>query len=609
MLKLQNTILDLIAKGEPLKVILDRLCLEMEKLIEAADCSILLVDPSGLLHPVAAPGFPEIYNKSMNGVLTGPNMGSTGSAVYNNIPVHVEDIERDPRWTVFRLLALPLGWQACAATPLRNAAGKAIGALTIYLRQKRGLSDAERKLVAACVELSELALANHQRELDVEYRATCDPLTGLPNKPACDEAMLRLRCDAPGSWGVIIISVDKLQAANEKYGFEAGNAQIVEIARRLSAVLEPDRLFRTAGNEFTAILQDENALKDINNTASVIFNALSAPISYAGEVFRAQVTIGSALLSAQDTRPESVLYNAGFALFHAKETRRGSHVHYGPGIGSRMVNRRVSVQEVTEALQDNRVDAQYQPVLRLDTYEIVGFEALCRLTNRDGEVLPAAVFKEAFSDASVALETTQRMLSIVARDIRAWHDQGLPVPFVGINITSADFAVGDLPAKIEDAFAKAGADLKHLVLEVTEDAYIGQRDQIVADGIMELKIKDVQVAFDDFGTGHATLGHLLSVPIDIIKIDQAFTRKLVAGGPGTAIVSGLIQIARDLDIKAIAEGIETAGQVEILRGLGCELGQGYAFSRPVARETAAQLLQKHGHGAANALPLMPSAVG
>lgn len=143
------------------------------------------------------------------------------------------------------------------------------------------------------------------------------------------------------------------------------------------------------------------------------------------------------------------------------------------------------------------------------------------------------------------------------------------------------------------------------MLEITEDADIGQRDQVVATGIMELKIKNVRVAFDDFGAGHAALAHLLTVPVDFIKIDQVFTRKLV-GGAGLPIVRGLLQIARDLGLRAVAEGIETVEQAEALRGLGCELGQGYAFSRAVEREKAAQLLRKHCHGLSSALPLMPT---
>ncbi|MGQ3676153.1 putative bifunctional diguanylate cyclase/phosphodiesterase [Xanthobacter sp. TB0139] len=607
MLTLQNRVLGLIANNAPLPDVLERLCLEVERLVENADCSVLLVDPAGMLHPVVAPSFPEIYLRSLDGILVGPGVGSSGSAVYYNIPVTVEDIEDDPKWGAFKAMALPLGWRACIAEPLRNGDGRAIGALAIYLHAMRALSEKERQVLSTAIELCELALSRHEPELEREYHFLCDPLTGLPNKPACDEALLKLRCEKPGSWGMLIISIDDLKNVNDALGFEAGNAMIIEIARRLSAVLAPDYVYRTAGNEFTVILQDQAALRDLDQAAAQVFAVLSSAFFFGEKALHPQVTMGSALLSMQDRRAESVRNNADFALYHAKATRRGSHVKYGPEIGSRFANRRVSVQEVIEALEDNRVDAQYQPILRLDTYEIIGFEALCRLTNHQGEILPAAIFREAFSDARVAVETTRHMLEIVARDIRTWQVEGLPVQFIGVNITSADFSSGDLPSKIDDAFTRHGAALKHLVLEVTEDADIGQRDQVVSTGIMELKIKDVRVAFDDFGVGRASLGHLLTVPVDIIKIDREFIRKL-GEGPSLPIVRGVLQIASDLGIVTVAEGIETVEQAEMLRGLGCEFGQGYAFSRAVAREQAVQLLRKHGHGLEKAMPLMPHSV-
>ncbi len=606
MLKLQNSVLDLLAKQVPLPDALRQLCLEVERLVEGADCSILLVDPAGQLHPVAAPNFPDIYIQSLDGVLIGPNVGSSGSAVYHNIPVQSEDITQDPRWAAFKAMALPLGWRACFAEPVRDGDGHALGALAVYLRARRALTEKERQVITTAVELCELALSRHKQELEQEYRSICDPLTGLPNKPACDEALTKLRCDNAGSWGLLIISIDHLEGVNDALGYGAGDAMLSELSRRLVALMVPDRVFRTAGNEFTVLLQDVAALQDMESTAAQVFSVISMPFYFGDDSITPTATMGSAILSLQDRRPESVRRNADFALYHAKETRRGSHLAYEAGAGgSRMANRRVSVQEVMEALKDDRIDAQYQPILRLDSFEIVGFEALCRLTNLHGEILPAAIFREAFSDVNVAIETTRRMVEIVAKDIHTWQADGLPVQFVGVNITSADLAAGDLPTKIEEAFLRHGTSLQHLVLEVTEDADIGQRDQVVASGIMELKVKNVRVAFDDFGAGHATLAHLMTVPVDIIKIDQDFTRKLVAG-PGTPLVNGMLQIARDLGLQAVAEGIETVEQVEVLRSLGCEFGQGYAFSRAVARDKATQLLRKHGHGLSSALPLMPA---
>jgi EAL domain-containing protein (putative c-di-GMP-specific phosphodiesterase class I) len=175
-----------------------------------------------------------------------------------------------------------------------------------------------------------------------------------------------------------------------------------------------------------------------------------------------------------------------------------------------------------------------------------------------------------------------------------------------VNVTSADFYTGDLSAKIDEAFARSGVPLNYLSIKVTENVYFGQRDRVVATGIADLRMKGVHVALDDFGTGFAALTHLLSVPIDMIKIDQSFIRGLEPGDSGTAIVRGLLQIAHDLGISAVAEGIEMAQQAERLHAMGCTLGQGYAFSSAVQRKKAAQLLRRHARGIAGAGPLSPA---
>jgi EAL domain-containing protein (putative c-di-GMP-specific phosphodiesterase class I) len=286
--------------------------------------------------------------------------------------------------------------------------------------------------------------------------------------------------------------------------------------------------------------------------------------------------------------------NADFALYHAKDNARGSFVLYQANLGTRILHRRNSIKEVREALEEKRITAHYQPIIRLDTGEVVGFEALSRMTTPSGDILSAAMFQESFSDVHIASEITQYMLSIVAQDIRHWLDLGLPVQHVGVNVTAADFYVGDLAAFVSKKFSDYNVPLNHLIIEVTENAYIGQRDDVVASGIRNLRLLGVRVALDDFGTGFAALAHLLTVPVDIIKIDRSFVCRLAPGDPSVAIVKGIVQIARDLNIRLVAEGVETLELSETLQKMGCQLGQGYAFSKAVECEKATEILREFG---------------
>jgi diguanylate cyclase (GGDEF)-like protein len=594
VLKFQNIVLELIARGKPLEQTLVQLCLEMEELIADASVMVCSVDSAGMMHLLAAPGIPESYGKILDGTVVGPEVGSCGSAIYHNAAVSVADIENDPKWATYKKCVLPFGLLACSSVPIRNETGEVVGALAVYFSKKHTPSAQEQQVINTGATLCNLAMAREMRILNYERRATVDEQTGLPNRAAFDDALSQLRCELAGSWALFVIDIDNLKVTNDTFGHEVGDFLIHTIATSISATMAPDITFRTGGDEFTVIIQRHSALYDLDHTAELIFKSLSSHVEFDGQTILPRVTIGGAVLAAQDTQPQIVRRNADFALYHAKENARGSFVRYQPNVDTRIVHRRNSIREVREALDQKRITAHYQPVMRLDTREVIGFEALSRMTTTSGDILPASVFQESFSDVHIASEITQYMLTIVAQDIRRWLDLGLPVQHIGVNVTAADFYVGDLAAFVSKTFAKYDVPLRHLIIEVTENAYIGQRDDVVASGIRNLRMLGVRIALDDFGTGFAALAHLLTVPVDIIKIDKSFVCRLAPGDPSVAIVKGIVQIAGDLKIKLVAEGVETMALAETLQQMGCQLGQGYAFSKAVNYEKATVLLRDLG---------------
>jgi EAL domain-containing protein (putative c-di-GMP-specific phosphodiesterase class I) len=184
------------------------------------------------------------------------------------------------------------------------------------------------------------------------------------------------------------------------------------------------------------------------------------------------------------------------------------------------------------------------------------------------------------------------MLARVVGDMRVWLDMGLPLPRVSLNVSSSDFYRGKLDEQLTAAFARENVSLEHLMLEVTEDVCIGQRDDVAARQIKAMRAKGLSVALDDFGTGFASLTHLLTFPVDMIKIDKSFINRLAPGNPSSAIVRGLLDIAREMNISVVAEGVETEVQAAQLRALGCSLGQGFLFSRAVDRDAFTQMLRQ-----------------
>lgn len=604
MLLFQNKILEMIATGISLDVTVERLCHEIELLLPGIACSVLRVEESGLLYPLAAPSLPENFSGLIKGLMIGPNVGSCGSAAYLGEAVVVTDIEQDARWTAFKEHVLPFGFKACWSVPIYNAEGVVFGTFALYFKQKRMPRAREKQLVSASIHLCAIALERHDRVLEQERRAAVDALTDLPNRSGFDAALSRLSCEEPGTWALLVVDLDNLKMINDTFGHQAGDELLQSVAQRIRTSVLPDHVFRLGGDEFAIILQETGAVADLSGTASRILDAVGIVTSCSGHMIQPRATIGGAALSPGDHDAETVHRHADFALYHAKETGRGGFVRYWPGIGTAIKHRIEVIQDVDVALNEGRIEAYYQPVVRLDTGEIVGMEALCRLRKPEGNIVSAGSFHQATTDVDVAAKLTEGMLALVAADVRSWLESGIPFQHVGINISSADFHSGTLYDRIKTAFGRENVPLKHVVLEVTESVYLGQNDPVVAQEIKALRAHGLRVALDDFGTGFASLTHLLTVPVDIIKIDRSFVSQLRHGDRGMAIIEGLLSIARKLDIRVIAEGIETEDQGYLLEEIGCKLGQGYLYSAAVPRESATKLLLKHAQPS-GALKLEP----
>ncbi|WP_333836104.1 putative bifunctional diguanylate cyclase/phosphodiesterase [Novosphingobium sp.] len=602
LLEFENRILRLIADGAALDETADELSREVEAILPGVRCTIVSVDRAGLLRTLA-PRVADECGDISGGVMIGPDVGSCGAAAYRRVPVLVTDIANDPKWRKYADLAVQAGFKACWSSPVMGVDGEAIGALAVYFQDCRGPTEREEAIIATCVDLCGMALRRHERVLERERRATVDALTGLPNRTAFHAAVRSLSCDQPGAWALLIVDLDNLKTVNDTFGHQAGDALIRVAGARIAAAVAPDIMFRIGGDEFTVIVQRADALSDLDAFATRIFSALEMPADYDGHAIVPAATIGGAVLAAGSASAEAVYREADFALYHAKETGRGGFVRYWPGLGTRIVQRQAAIRNVTAALAEERIDAFYQPVVCLNTRKIVGAEALCRLRMPSGEILPAAAFQEATSDARVAAEMTERMLSLVAQDVRCWLDAGIPLQHVGVNVSTADFYTGDLLGKLERSFGRLGVSLDHVIIEVKEDAPTGGRDNVVAREIKRLRDRGVCVALDNFGTGQASLTSLLSVPVDIIKIDGSFIARLWPGDPSMVIVPGLIDMAKQLDVRIVAEGIETEVQASQLWTMGCMLGQGFAFSQAVDRMEMTDLFHRHAQWTTSAVPL------
>jgi len=588
MLLLQTDILERVARGEPLAATAEALCILVEEMLPEVVCSILSVDAAGCLRPLAAPGLPKAYSDAFDGLAIGPEVGSCGAAIYLRQPVEAIDLAVDPRWAPWAYLPLAIGLRACWSTPITGRDGDVLGAFAFYFRQPRAHTPEEAEVVQASIHLCAIAIERDQQAAAQHRLAYRDMLTDLPNRAAFDAASERYAVDETDCWALLVIDLDNLKTVNDTFGHRAGDCLLRAAAERIEKSAAPHRVFRLGGDEFAVLIEGDLAAAMPTAVAQQILDQLSDPADCGGHLAAPRATMGCAT-AAPGLTVEEVRQNADFALYHAKETRRGGVVAYAPGLGTAMTRRLGAIRDVAAALREDRIDAYYQPIVRLDTGEIVGLEALFRVITPTGDVIAAGDYFDATTDIHTATRLTRCMLDIVARDVRAWLDQGIWFQHVGVNVSSADFQGGDLHDVIREAFQREDVPLHHIILEVTETVYM-DRDGVVAREIQKMRANGLRVALDDFGTGFASLTHLLSVPVDIIKIDKSFIARMEPESRSAAIVEGLLGMAAKLDIRVVAEGVESPLQAEILRSFGCTLAQGYLYSRAVDRRTITALL-------------------
>ncbi len=590
LLRLQTEVLEAVACGSPLADVADLMCRCAEALAPQVICSILTLDSSGQLHPLAAPSLPAHYSAAIDGLQIGPRSGSCGTAAFRREPVLVTDIDTDPLWDDYRGLAQPLGLRACWSSPILDANGQVVATFAFYYRTSRAPDDMERRIVQTCVHLCAIAIDNERVRRRNHRLAYFDVLTGLPNRGQFND-LLASNIEHKQDFGLLLVDIDHLKIVNDTVGHAYGDTLIKTIAERIAGSDPRLTACRLGGDEFAVIVSNCATPEDLGGAAAAMLAAVRGLIQAGDHTIDPHITLGGALFGADGSDAASLFQNADFALYHAKEVCRGGYVRFKPDLRTSMLERVRIVRSLDEAMLENRMVPHYQPVVRIDTAEIVGLEALARMRMPEGRIAIAGEFHTALSDPRIAYQLTGQMLTQIAADVRQWLDMGIDFQHVGINVTTGDFLRGDLEERIVTIFKRAGVPLKHIVLEVNEAVYMSGIDQMVPRAVGALRQRGILVALDDFGTGFASLTHLLSFPVDIIKIDRSFVARLGSDRASDVIAGAIIDIARKLNMRVVAEGIETADQSRVLENFGCTLGQGHLYSRPGPFDTTTTLLK------------------
>ncbi len=432
----------------------------------------------------------------------------------------------------------------------------------------------------------------------LEHLAFHDTLTGLPNRHLFRN---RLEHELNGTErekrkiAVLFIDLDNFKDVNDTLGHAVGDQLLVEMARRIQGcVREEDTVARMGGDEFTVILSNIDRKKGLVRAVNAALEAIRAPVRIDGHDITAGASIGIAIHPDDGKDFTTLTKNADAAMYQAKENGRNSFEFYRPEIQAAAMQRLAMEQDLRNALEQDEFHFHFQPLVDLHGGKVTGMEALLRWRNAKGENIPPDAFIPVAEETGLIVPLGLWGLRTACGKARIWADRGHDDFRVAVNLSVRQFRQGSLADTVRRTLEETGLAAQFLELEVTESMVMENMDLVVGS-LQELREMGVHISMDDFGTGYSSLSHLKRLPIHTLKIDRSFVRDLTTDPDDRAIVLAIISLAHNLNLKVVAEGVENPAQLEFLKKNGCDVAQGYLFSRPLPAEDFGGFLKGNDH--------------
>jgi diguanylate cyclase (GGDEF)-like protein len=431
------------------------------------------------------------------------------------------------------------------------------------------------------------------------YVATHDVLTGLPNRQLFIDRLGQALAEARRHGtqvAVLFLDLDRFKPINDTFGHAAGDRLLVAAAHRLAECLrETDTAARLGGDEFTIILTNVVHAEDVAKVSQKLLECLADPFTLEEREIFVSASIGVSLYPGDGGDVEALLKNADTAMYRAKANGKNNFQFYLPAMNERALEWLELERSLRLALERDEFVLHYQPQFDAVSGRIVGMEALLRWRHPELGIVYPKGFIPLAEETGLIVPLGEWVLRTACAQNRAWQNLGLPPVPVAVNFSARQFQRQDPAQVVTEALQATGLDACWLELELTESVVMSDAEAAVAT-LKELRELGVGISLDDFGTGYSSLSYLKRLPLGKLKIDEIFVRNLMVDPNDRAITAAIVALAHSLNLTPIAEGVERPEQLEVLRLLGCELVQGYLFSRPVDPEDAAVLLAR------NALP-------
>ncbi|MBI3916528.1 MAG: EAL domain-containing protein [Betaproteobacteria bacterium] len=434
-------------------------------------------------------------------------------------------------------------------------------------------------------------------ETRLQFLAHHDALTHLPNRvqfqDRCKEAFLRANRHGKPV-GVLFIDLDRFKAINDSLGHAMGDGLLQSVAERLKqCVREIDTVARTGGDEFIILLDEMKESQDAATVAEKLLVALSKPFTLGDHDLVISASIGISCYPEDGGDTQILLKNADAAMYSAKKQGRNTYRFFSAEMNAHALETLVLTNQLRQALERNELLLHYQPRIDLATGRITGVEALIRWQHPERGLIPPIRFIPLAEETGLIVPIGEWVLKTACTQMRAWQDAGMPRFVMAVNLSVRQLEHAGLVQRIASVLRETGLNADSLELEVTESMVMRDSEGSVKL-LAELHALGIALAIDDFGTGYSSLSYLKRFPIDYLKVDQSFVRGIPVDADDVAITRTIIAVAKSLELRLIAEGIETQEQLAFLKAEGCEEGQGYLFSKPLAAKDLERLLNESG---------------
>jgi len=458
--------------------------------------------------------------------------------------------------------------------------------------------------VVAFVDITERKVAEER----IRSLAYYDALTGLPNRILLQDRLTQAMASASRRQekvALLFLDLDRFKDTNDSRGHSVGDDLLKEVAERLKRqIRDTDTVARLGGDEFVVVLTQVKHMADSAVTASRIMSAMKSGFVIQGHSLSVSCSLGISIFPEHGTDVETLIKNADAAMYCAKDNGRASFRFFTEELNAQVVERLALESGLRQALDKKELFLVYQPQMDIATRRITGLEALLRWQHPELGLVPPDRFIRIAENSGLIIPIGEWVLRTACSRVREWQDEGLPALPVAVNVSAVQFRQEGFCELIRRVLHETGLSPHHLELELTESLLLSNAD-VTFSVLRELKAMGLKLAIDDFGTGYSSLSYLKQFPVSKLKIDRSFVRDVAVNADDAAITTAIISMAKSLNLKVIAEGVENEAQMSFLRAHQCDEIQGYYFSKPLSaaevvdklRGTAVQHALSANHGA------------